>query len=519
MAWGEVALASVAAVSWSLVGMAAAAAAGLHLLGADAAGALGPMTAAVVVSAIGGSVTPAGDVSAYGLDDAEMDTAIDVMPMGVGLFGALLLAYFFLRSLRGAGAYIPVSELAVRASGVVALFVAMTGFLAWAGHDVITIDGARWGLGRELPDIGDTGLGGIGGLLPDRLGDLARARAAVGFGVDTGRSLTGALVWVVGVLTIAYLASPRTPLPRGAGWEAVRSRVRPAASALVAAALVAVLAGYAAAAYAAAGDDHPRRIAGAALLGAPNGAWLGLPLGLFVPWEGTATGPLAQALPDPVDELLRGPGERPVTVGALAELDGRVWLLTAGAAALMLYAGVLTAARTPAEPDRRTGASAFAVRCALRLGAATALAFALLVRLTGVSAGASLSVLGINAFDSGLELHGDLGMALALGAAWGAAAGAAGALLVYGTRGGPRPVRSVQEGPGPYRPAAPYRPPNPDTNPYLRLPQDLRDATTLPPPPSPAPPPRRDGRVSDPHRPDAGVRTGRHPPGPGDRRS
>jgi hypothetical protein len=497
MAWGDVALASVAAVSWSMAGMAGAAAAGLHLLGADAAGALGPMTAAVVVLATGGSVTPAGDVSAYGLDDARMAGAIDLTPAGVGLFGALLLAYFFLRSLRGAGAYLPVSELAARATGVVVLFVALAAGLAWAGHDVITIDGARWGRGRGLPGIGDSGIAGIGGLLPDRLGDLARTDATVGFHVDAGRSLTGALVWVLGVLTIAYLASSRAPLPRGAGWEAVGRRVRPAVSALVAAALVAVLAGYAAAAYAASGDDHPGRIAGAALLGAPNGAWLGIPLGLFVPWEGAASGPLAQVLPDPVDELLRGAGERPVTVDALAQLDGRVWLLTAGAALLMLYAGVLTAARTPWEPGRRTGASAFAVRCALRLGAATAVAFALLVRLTGVSADASLTVLGIDAFDAGIELHGDMGMALALGAAWGAAAGAAGALLVYGTRGGPRPVRSVPEGPGPYCPAQPYRPPNPDTNPYLRLPPEVHDAPTLPPDQAPGPPPRRGGGPGD----------------------
>ncbi len=75
--------------------------------------------------------------------------------------------------------------------------------------------------------------------------------------------------------------------------------MRPAASALVTVLLVAVAAGLAAAAYAAIGDDHPKRIAGAALLGAPNGVWLGIPLGLFVPWDGEATGELSKLLPTP----------------------------------------------------------------------------------------------------------------------------------------------------------------------------------------------------------------------------
>ncbi|MEV6785558.1 streptophobe family protein [Streptomyces sp. NPDC051098] len=484
--WVDVALSSIAAVSWALMGMAGAAALGLHLLGADASASPGPMTAAVVVLAVNGSVTPSGDVSAFGLDGATAETAVDFTPLGVGLCGALPLAYVFLRSLRRAGPHIPGGELAARAGGVVVLFVATVGGLAWAGHDVITIDGAELGLsgaipgtggddGIEAPGLGD--IGDIGGLLPDRIGDLVDADAAVGFSVNTADSLLGALLWVSGVLVVALLAGRRAPLPRGALWEAVRHHVRPAASAMVAVMLVAVLAGYAAAAYAAVGDDHPRRIAGAALLGAPNGAWLGVPLGLFVPWDGRATGELARVLPDPLDEFLRISAAEPATVSRLAELDGRVWLLTAATAVMMLYAGVLAASRTPVD---RRGAAGFAGRCAVRLASVGALTLPLLVWLTDVSADASLSVLGFDAFGAGIELHGRADMALVLGAAWGAVAGGAGALLVYVTRGGPRdedafPV-GVSERPGPYRPASPHRPPNPDTNPYLRLPPEVRDA-------------------------------------------
>ncbi|MFJ4280114.1 streptophobe family protein [Streptomyces massasporeus] len=449
--WGDVLMSAVAAVSWALIGMAGTAALGLRLLDADAAGSLGPMTAAVVALGAGGSVTPSGDVSAFGLTGAEADTAIEITPLGVSLVGAVLLAWFFLRSLRAAGVVISPGELLARAGSVVVLFVAMLGGLAWAGHDVITFDGGSLGLDDVTGGSGGVdvpGLGDIGGLLPDRLGDLVDAQATVGFTVDTAPTLLGGLGWSIGILVIALLASRRTPLPRG--WEAVHRVVRPAVSAVVTVLLVAVAAGCAAAAYAAVGDDHPRRIAGAALLGAPNGVWLGVPLGLLVPWDGHATGELTRFLPDPLDDLLGSGTDRPVTLGRLAELDGRVWLLGLAAASTMLLAGVLAGVRTPvgATAVEGPGALRFAGRCALRLGVATALTLPLLAWLTDVSVTASLSVLGIDAFGAGLELHGHLGMALLLGAMWGAAAGAAGALLAWGCGAAGRRATALARGDG-----------------------------------------------------------------------
>ncbi|MFF3336155.1 streptophobe family protein [Streptomyces sp. NPDC002888] len=617
--WGDVLLSGIAAVSWALIGMAGTAALGLHLLEADSAGSLGPMTAAVVALGAGGSVTPSGDVSAFGLKGAAADTAIEITPLGVSLVGALLLSWFFLRSLRAAGVAIAPAELLARAGAVVALFVATLGGLAWAGHDVITIDGGSLGLddliggggggpgggsgsgsgggsgGLEIPGLGD--VGDIGGLLPDRLGDLVDAKAAVGFTVDTVPTLLGGLAWSAGILLIALLASRRTPLPRG--WEAVHRVVRPAASALVTVLLMSVAAGFAAAGFAAISDDHPKRIAGAALLGAPNGTWLGIPIGLLVPWDGRATGQLVQFLPDPLDDLLSVQSEQSVTLGRLAELDGRVWLLGVAAALMMLLAGVLVGVRTPvgvavggpvrgggvprvsggaaqgggvpergaatglgagrpggtegrwgpgagqpgaAETERgpgrgRPGAAAagrgpgvrgggsaagvlgFAGRCGLRLGIATALTLPLLAWLTEVSVNASLSVLGFDAFGAGIELCGHLGVALFLGALWGAVAGAAGASLAYasgaaGRRAAPLALRGVSAGAsaqaagavqhaedwsGPYAQGTPYRPPNRDTNPYLRVPAELREPEDARPPgyswDPPAPPP--DGSPPD----------------------
>ncbi|NDZ75412.1 hypothetical protein G3I36_31110 [Streptomyces sp. SID10362] len=512
--WGDVLLSAVASVSWALIGMAGTAVLGLRLLDADAAGSLGPMTAAVVALGAGGSVTPDGDVSAFGLKGAEAHTAIEITPLGVSLVGALFLSFFFLRSLRAAGVVVSPAELLARVGAVVALFVAMTGGLAWAGHDVVTIDGASLGLddlpggdggggGLEIPGLGDVG-GDIGGLLPDRVGDLVDARAAVGFTVDTAPTLLGGLVWSAGVLLIALLASRRTPLPRGC--EAVHRVERPAVSALVTVALTAVAAGLAAAAWAAIGDDRPRRIVGAALLGAPNGVWLGLPVGLFVPWDGRATGALVGVLPAPLDELLGSGTGEPVTLGRLAELDGRVWLLGVAAALTMLLAGVLTAVRTPVGPSEARSL-AFTGRCALRLGIAGALTLPLLSWLTEVSVDASLSVLGIDAFGAGIDLRGHLEAALLLGAVWGAGAGAVGALLarvsgVVGTRasGLALSAGSVTEGRGAGgggggvtsvgSPSEPYRRgPGPGAHPSVWprevagwAPEDARppDATRLP---------------------------------------
>ncbi|WP_086810150.1 streptophobe family protein, partial [Streptomyces reticuliscabiei] len=537
--WGNVLLSAISAVSWALIGMAGTAALGLHLLEADATASLGPMTAAVVVLGAGGSVTPSGDVSAFGLKGAEAATAVEIAPLGVGLVGAVLLSWFFLRSLRGAGVVISPSELLARAGTVIVLFVATLGGLAWAGHDVITIDGGALGL-DDLPGTGGgggaggggsgsgidiPGLGDISGLLPDRVGDLIDAKAAVGFTVDTLPTLLGGLVWAAGVLAIALLASRRTPLPRG--WEAVHRVVRPAASALVTVALVAVAAGFAAAGYAAIGDPHPKRIAGAALLGAPNGVWLGVTIGLFVPFDGSASGVLVNVLPDPLDRLLSSADDQSVSLGRLAELDSRVWLLGVAAALMMLLAGILAAARTPlargVAPDdvrgrfplavRDPGALRFAGRCALRLGVVTAVALPLFAWLAEVSVDASISVLGFDAFGAGIELRGQLVAAVLLGAVWGAGAGAAGALLAYvsgaaGWRAVPLALGDVWVGAGPdgavvasgvagaaageagygvppeqvggpgphagpYAPGSPYRPPNRDTNPYLRMPDGL----------------------------------------------
>ncbi|MEV4437259.1 streptophobe family protein [Streptomyces sp. NPDC049585] len=518
----DLVLTAVAAVSWAFLAMAGVAAAGLHLLGADAAGSLGPMTAAVVVLAVGGSVSPSGAVEAFGLTGAGAHTTIDIAPLGVGLVGALLLGWVLARSLRAAGPVVPGAELAVRAGAVAVLFLLVLGLLAWAGSSTVTFDGAALGLGGgaggtglDIPGLGD--IGNIGGGLPDRLAGLADAKASVGFSVRTGPSLLGGLAWVLGVLLVTLAGARRAPLPPAL--RAAHRTLRPAASALRTVLLLAVAAGLAAAVVAAAGDDHPRRVLGAALLGAPNGVWLGVPLGLFVPFHGAATGSLLQMLPHPLDDLLRAGTDLPVTVGRLADLEPAVWLLPAGCALLMLTAGVLTAVRTPRE-DARAGA--YAVRCGLWLGAVTAVGLVLLVAAVRLRADAGLSVLGVDAAGAGLQLTGDLPAAAGLGAAWGLGAGTAGALLACAVgAAGRRAVRHAARAypdaayaPGPYNPSPGYRPAREETNPYLQggafgaptqtakappPPRPRREPQRYgwqapPPPPEGPPPPPRSGR-------------------------
>ncbi|WP_049715282.1 streptophobe family protein [Streptomyces caatingaensis] len=462
-------LTAVAAAGWAFLAMAAVAALGLHLLGADRAGSLGPMTAAVVVLATGGSVAPSGAVEAFGLTGADARSSIEVMPLGVTLVGALVLGLVFTRSLRPYGPVLAGRQLALRAGLVAVVFLGLLGGLAWAGAGAVTIDGTDLvpgGPAPELPGVGD--LGDLGGL-PDRLAGLARARAAVGFSVRTGPSLLGGALWVTAVLLVALLASRAAPLPRGA--RALHRSVRPAASALCAVLVLAVAAGWAAAVGAATGDDRPGRIAGAALLGAPNGVWLGLPLGLLVPWHGRAAGSLLGVLPDPLGRLLNGGAEQTIGLGRLVALDHRVALLPAACALALLLAGVLTAVRTPRGTG---GTAAYAGRCALALGAVTALALPLLVLATRVRADASLSVLGFDAAGAGLDLRGSVPLAAALGAAWGLAAGAAGALLARAAGAAGRrstPYAHATAPPPPPAPFVPHRPASPDTNPYLRPPQ------------------------------------------------
>ncbi|MFJ7339404.1 streptophobe family protein [Streptomyces sp. NPDC101110] len=388
-----------------LLAMAVVAALGLWAAGAADLpdGSFGPVVAAALVTSVGGAVKLAGSAG----DLAETQAALTVMPLSVTLTGALALAWGFLRPLRHravAGA----AELAGWAGRVAALWLlALIGLTLAARH---TFD----------ISLGDAALG--------ELGDLFGASPQLGFTTDVPLSVFVGLVWLAGVLVLALLVSRGAPLP--ARLLRFQASVRPAAYAMVALLLACVVIGVVVALVVAATQGHARETFAVILLGLPNLVWLALTIGLGATWNGRVEGPFGLPMPHVLDEVLRTPDVSELNLRTLAEQDGRVWWLLVVDAVLLLAAGFVMAARSPA----RVRAWQHAVHMAVALGI-TVFTICLVGR---VSAHFGLSVLGIG--DLGGGLGGDLFMrpklwgAVGLAIPWGLAAGFAGALLARRVR-------------------------------------------------------------------------------------
>ncbi|MFJ7333244.1 streptophobe family protein [Streptomyces sp. NPDC101116] len=388
-----------------LLAMAVVAALGLWAAGAADLpdGSFGPVVAAALVTSVGGAVKLAGSAG----DLAETQAALTVMPLSVTLTGALVLAWGFLRPLRHravAGA----AELAGWAGRVAALWLlALIGLTLAARH---TFD----------ISLGDAALG--------ELGDLFGASPQLGFTTDVPLSVFVGLVWLAGVLVLALLVSRGAPLP--ARLLRFQASVRPAAYAMVALLLACVVIGVVVALVVAATQGHARETFAVILLGLPNLVWLALTIGLGATWNGRVEGPFGLPMPHVLDEVLRTPDVSELNLRTLAEQDGRVWWLLVVDAVLLLAAGFVMAARSPA----RVRAWQHAVHMAVALGI-TVFTICLVGR---VSAHFGLSVLGIG--DLGGGLGGDLFLrpklwgAVGLAIPWGLAAGFAGALLARRVR-------------------------------------------------------------------------------------
>ncbi|MBF9073054.1 hypothetical protein I2501_34070 [Streptacidiphilus sp. NEAU-YB345] len=474
------------AASWAIVAMGAVGALGVHLLGLDKSANLGSVTAVLVSMAVGGKVNPTGDVSVFGLDAAAAQGAIDILPLGLTVVGAVVLGWLFTAQLRRIAAPTP-ADLLARAAGAVVAFLVLLTVVAWSGDGSVALNlggggggssggttggssggagggtgGSDGGIGGALGGLlgnsvhsgvhagaqagsgsgGSGGDGGLGGLLGGILG--SNSQQTVGFKVDLLPTLGFGLLWVVLVLAFACVAARRVPLP--AAWSGLTRTVRPVASAITTIYLGTVAVGTVAGVIVGLTGNGGAKTIGGALLAAPNGIYLAIALGMGIPLNGQASGPLTHFLPSPVNQLLAGGQGKTITVSSLASLDGRVWLLPVGVVLTLFAVGVYAAVRTPRPAtgwsgaggsgagDSRAGGSesigSEVGGAALRLGVGLAVVTPVLLMLADVSVNANLSVFGFDAAGAGLSVTGNLLLAVVLGLVEGAVFGAAGAAVV-----------------------------------------------------------------------------------------
>lgn len=376
----------MSAVAAAYVAMGLVAAAGLLLLGADG---VSRLTVAAVTLAGGGSVDVTGELAQAQAQRmaASLQGEVGVMPLGVSLAGTLVLVIALRR--RAAS----LRALVVRLGTVAVAFPCVLTLSAFAGRGRLT-------LGRPCVrgPYGPFGCGGDGRALPSGI--------MLAYHSDPGRTLLGALVWVLVVLALVALLQCRPDarhlrLPAALSW--VRTAVPVSLAVILCAALAVEALGLLAAV------AHGPKGAGAALLLAPNVAFAAFGVGIGVPWSAARSTPVGAQ-----DSSLTGIAHGPA------------WLLpVAFSVTILLVIGVRVAARAPVPAGvawRRLRAG--------RLGLPVGVLSAGMTAAAGVSAHLGVSVFGFAMTVLDLRCGGDILVALALGSAAGAVAGVTGALLL-----------------------------------------------------------------------------------------
>jgi hypothetical protein len=358
----------LAAAVAALLAMAGVALAGLLLLDAGRFGGPAALTATVVALAVGGSADVVA-VPAGGLP-VTVRGAIDVMPLGVSLVGAVVLGAVLLRHGRDG---LPVR--ATAAAVAVPVGMAMISLLA------------KGNLALQSPGGGGSACGAGAG---SRFGGAVDA----GFSAGLVPAVAAAAVWALVVVGMCALAV-RFPVV-ATGLRAVATVLGVITAGCL---IVAGVFGGAAA-------------AGGVLLVLPQVASGVLLLGLGVPWTVTSGGVLSCALD----------GAQPLSPGGP---------LTWVAAVALLACGVVVAARTgrrPGGPLRR--AAVLAAWFAVVTGAG----LTVLTLLSRVSVELGVTALGLSIPVLDARLTANPLLALAAGLAAGALAGGAGSLLVDAVR-------------------------------------------------------------------------------------
>ncbi|WP_436773675.1 streptophobe family protein [Yinghuangia sp. YIM S09857] len=403
------------AVFAAFAAMAATAWLALWLLGAGdlGGGTMPALVAATVALGVGGKVDLKGVESASSeglLGDligdvsvAEGSGEVDILMFGVGLVGALVLGWLFLRPLRYR-LVIGFDELLAHMARIAVFTAAALGGCVMLGSD-------------SLP-IGDA-------IQPAEAADLMgifNLGAAAEFTTDAATTIGFGLVWMVLALAVALGVSARGPLPRL--WLRYRDVLRPPIAGVMAVFLGAVVLGVLGAPFVAAEAPGPKRMIGGMLLALPNVMWLLVTLGLGVEWKSSGGGDFSFGLPGPLGQLLNESGGTgmPITVGRLAELDSRAWWVPVVSGILMLFGGTVMALRAPARVKLYEHAWRFAVAFSVTAVIAAAIA--------QIHLKAAVAILGDTMAQGGeISLHPDYLQTAGFGALWGACAGLLGGAL------------------------------------------------------------------------------------------
>ncbi|UGQ10216.1 streptophobe family protein [Yinghuangia sp. ASG 101] len=441
----------------------------LWLLGAGdlGGGSMPALVAAAVALAVGGKVDlkgaeSTGDQGILGsiLGDvpvAEAGGEVDLLMFGIGLVGALVLGWLFLRPLRYR-LVIGIDELIAHMARIAVFTAAGLGACVALGSHALPI-------GDAIPQVDAAELMGVFNL-----------GAAAEFTTDAPTTLGFGLVWMLLTMVVALAVSARGPLPRL--WLRYRDVLRPPVAGVMAVFLGAVVLGIIGAPFVAAEAPEPKRMIGGMLLALPNVMWLLVTLGLGVEWKSSGGGDFSFGLPGPLGQLLNESGSRdmPITVGRLAELDGRAWWVPVVSAILLLFGGTVAALRSPAQVRLH--------QHAWRFGVAFAVTAVIAAAIAQIHLKVAVQVLGGVAEPGGqVSLHADYLMTAGFGLLWGACAGLLGGALAAWIRavqasrrtkppgGGHAPRPGAWPGQRPAGPGAPsYGPGAPAYNPRTDFP-------------------------------------------------
>ncbi|MFD9205750.1 streptophobe family protein [Streptomyces sioyaensis] len=380
-------------------------------------GAFPSVVAATVVVAAGGSVGLSGDVGEL----AQAHANLDAVPLSVTLAGALVTAAVFLLPLRHR-AVAGTGELLGRIGRTAVCWLVLLLLLALAAaHDF------RISVGNDLAD---------------QLGAELGATPVIGFRADLPATLGVGLLWVLALLVLTFLISRRAPLsPRLLHFQ---DSVRPPAFAMLLTLLTYAAIGLVIGIVELFTRGDPARTFAVIFLGLPNLAWMALGIGTGGGWVGHVDKAIGLPVPPALDQVLRTRGQRTLDLGSLAAHDGRVWLLVAVAAVVLLAVAFRAAVRSPARRP--------AWRHAVEMAVALALTLFTVGLLTRISASFGLSLIGVGDLGGGLgngvTLEPQLLRLVGVGLLWGLVTGFLGSLLA-------RRVRHPGEVPAPQRPPEP----------------------------------------------------------------